>query len=278
MILASTRAVADKLLRDVRRVTFGISLSVQILFLAYYGWSIYNSIDSLPFLIVYSCLALVAIVSFINFLVVHKSKEKKNKVFNRILRILKYIINGVTLGLNAYQLFSADTSSDLQIILLGISGIFWLVNIVVEILRAAVEYYVELLMVAFKTDFAPIENAINKIKDLSNKIEDLKNVKGNFWKGLDAPFEALANKLTKKQEPAPAPAVQTEVAPTAAEKTVQELTNAFVGNHEDEKKNKREARRQRNNEMAEDEKKQIKEHWQTIVNAVKEKFKFKKKK
>ena len=278
MIFAGrTRAVADKLLRDIRKVAFWISLSVQILFLAYYGWSIYNSIDSLPFLIVYSCLALVAIVSFINFLVVHKSKEKKNKVFNRILRISKYIINGVTLGLNAYQLFSADTSSDLQIILLGISGIFWLVNIVVEIIRGAIEYYIELFMVAFKADFAVVENGLNKIKELTAKVEELKNhPKGNFWKAVDAPFEALANKLANKQEQQPT--VQTEVAPTAAETTVKKLTDEYLENNEEEKRKKREENQQSDNEMVAEEKKQIKEHWQTIVNAVKEKLRFKKKK
>ena len=277
MFLDSTRAVADKLLRDIRRVTFGISLAVQILFLAYYGWSIYNSIDSLPFLIVYSCLALVAIVSFINFLVVHKKKEKKNKVFNRILRISKYIINGVTLGLNAYQLFTATARTDLQIILLGISGIFWLVNIVVEILRAAVEYYFELFRVALKTDFVVVEKTVNKVKELTEKVEELKNhPKGNFWKTVDAPFEALANKLANKQEKQPT--VQTEVAPTTAETTVQKLTDEYLENNEEEKQKKREENQQSDNEMVAEEKKQIKEHWQTIVNAVKEKMKPKKKK
>ena len=276
MFLDSTRAVADKLLRDVRRVTFGISLAVQILFLAYYGWSIYNSIDSLPFLIIYSCLALVAIVSFINFLVVHKKKEKKNKVFNRILRIAKYIINGVTLGLNAYQLFTATAHTDLQIILLGISGIFWLVNIVVEILRAAVEYYFQLFEAAIRTDFAVVENTVNKVKELSEVVEKSKEVKGNFFEFIDKPLEAIANKITNK--PPKKPTVQTEVAPTAAEKTVQQLTEQLKEDKKEQKKQKRAARKQRSHERAQEEKQQIKEHWQTIVNAVKEKMKRKKKK
>ena len=247
MIFAGrTRAVADKLLRDIRKVAFWISLSVQILFLAYYGWSIYNSIDSLPFLIIYSCLALVAIGIFVNFFIEQKHKEKKYKIASRILRIAKYIINGVTIGLNAYQLFSADARSDLQIILLGISALSWVANILIEIIRAAVEKYFELFSIAIEKDFALLLKGTQ--------------AKGNFFELIGKPIGAIANKISGQEA---------EIAPAEAE--VAELTRAYEEQHKEENK-------QTSNERAENGKKQIKEHWQTIVNAVKEKMKRKKKK
>ena len=272
MILGSTRAVADKLLRDIRRIAFGVSLGVQILFLAYYGWSIYSNIESLPFLIIYASLAVVAIVSFINFLVISKHKEKKNKKFNRFLRVLKYIINGAMLAVNAYQLFKY-ARTDLQIILLGLSGIFWLANIVIEIIRVSVEYYFNLFKVAIKTDFAFVEKISKKVDELAEKVEKFKEVKGNFWEAIDAPLETIANKLENKQK-TDTP-VQEEVSVTKAEKIVGRIKEKFVSAQEERKKAKKEQKRteqeqekeavkQRSKERAEKEKKEIKEHLQVI--------------
>lgn len=272
MIFGNTRAVADKLLRDIRRIAFGVSLGVQILFLAYYGWSIYSNIDSLPFLIIYASLAVIAIVSFINFLVISKHKEKKNKKFNRFLRVLKYIINGAMLAVNAYQLFKY-TRTDLQIILLGLSGIFWLANIVIEIIRVSVEYYFNLFKVAIKADAPIFINTIDKVTELSEKFEELKkHPKGTFWEAVDAPFEAWANKIRRKEKEKTTP-VQAEIAPTATEKAVQQLAESFEENQKEKKQKQKEENRKQDNEKAEKEKKALGAHLKTIWEDIKPKKK-----
>lgn len=246
IVLGSTRAVLNKLLRDVKNTVFWVSFSVQILFLTYYGWSIYSNIDRLPFLIVYSCLAAVAVAAFINFLIVHKRKDLKNKKFDRFLRVSKYVINGVMLAVNAYQ-FVCDTCSDLQLILFALSAIFWLVNIVVEIVRVVIEKYVELFSVAIKEDFAFFYKMSDKIKELTEKVDKAKEVKGNFWEAVNAPFEAIANKLDgKKKEPAP---VQEEAAPTSAEKMVDELTDDLKDELEEKKQQKKEEKQRKKEEI-----------------------------
>ena len=246
-MFSRTRAVADKLLRDIRSTVFWVSLIVQVVFLAYYGWSIYSNIKNLPFLIIYSVLALISVVAFINFLVTHKHKEKKNRVFNRILRITKYIANGVMLAVNVYEMIKYS-GSDIEIILLAISAIFWLANIILEIVRIAVEKYFDLFKVALKEDFSILEK-LNKAKD----------VKGSFFQFLDAPIEAIVNKIEKK-DPKPTP-TKTELAVAQLTKEYEE-TNAA-------------ATKQRSADRAAYEKKQLKEHVQTIFNHI---FKPKKKK
>lgn len=244
MILGSTRAVADKAIRDIRCAVFWVSLVVQIVFMGYYGWSIYENLENLPFLIIYAALAVISLTAFITFLVTNRHKEKKNKKFNRFLRVFKYIINGAMLALNAYE-FRQSTPTDLGIILFALSVVVWLANIVLEIVRGAVERYWELFTVALEKDLA-----------FMKKLQKAAEVKGNFFEFIDAPLEAVANLIEKKKtKPAPAPA------PTQAEVAVAEIAKEF--------KVRKKAEIQENSEKrAEKEKKEIKEHLKTILHGV----------
>ena len=243
MIFCRTRAVADKLLRDIRSAVFWVSLVVQIVFMGYYGWSIYSNIQNLPFLITYAALAVISLTAFITFLVTNKHKAKKNKKFNRFLRVMKYIINGGMLAVNAYELLKF-TPSDLKIILFALSALIWLANIVLEIVRAVVEKYCEWFSVAFEEDLG----FIGKLKKASE-------VKGNFFEFIDAPLEAVANLLDKnKKDKQP-----TEKEIAAAQ--VADITKEFKAEQKAVAKERSEAR-------AKKEKKEIKEHFKKIKEGI----------
>ena len=238
MIFGRTRAVADKLLRDIRCTVFWVSLVVQIVFMGYYGWSIYSNIQKLPFLITYTALAVVSLTAFITFLITNKHKERKNKRFNRFLRVMKYIINGGMLAVNAYEMLNF-TPSDLKIILFGLSALIWLANIVLEIIRAVVEKYCEWFSIAFEEDLA----FIGKLKKASE-------VKGNFFEFIDAPLEAVANLFEKKKE---------------KQATEKEIAAAQVADIAKEFKAEQKAvAKERSEKRAEKEKQEIKEHFKKI--------------
>lgn len=248
MILGSTRAVVNKAIRDIQCAVFWVSLVVQIVFMGYYGWSIYANMHNLPFLIIYAVLAAISLTAFITFLITNKHKKMKNKKFNRFLRVFKYIVNGATLAFNTYDLLQS-TPTDLEIILFALSAIVWLANIVLEIIRASVERYWELFTVALESDFA-----------FMKKLQKAAEVKGNFFEFIDAPLEAVANLLEKKKTKA-------KPAPTQAEVAVAEIAKEF--------KAEKKAEIQENSaKRAKKEKKEIKDHLKVIAGI----FRLKKKK
>ena len=103
------------------------------------------------------------------------------------MRIIKYLTNGTMVVLNIIEMISFPTS-DLTKILLIISGISLLIQVIVELIRIFIERYADDLTRSLEMDLA-------FFKGLSK----LKEAKGTFFQVLDAPLEAIANKLENKK-------------------------------------------------------------------------------
>ena len=188
-ILGSTRAVGLKLIEDVKKILFWTTIIVSLIFFGFYGYSIYKNVDNLIFLITYSLLFSISVITFVNYLLTYSKNTKRMKNFNRFLRVFKYIVNGTMLVVNVVNMFTYQTS-DLSKMLLIVSAISLFVQVVVELLRIFVENYVEMFMFAVQKDFS-----------IFFKTSELGGIKGAALKIIDAPIERIAKKITKEKEP-----------------------------------------------------------------------------
>ncbi len=188
-ILGSTRAVGLKLVEDVKKILFWTTIIVSLIFFGFYGYSIYINVDNFIFLITYSLLFSIAVITFVNYLLTYSKTTTRIKRFKRFLRVLKYIVNGTMLVVNVINMIIYPVS-DLSKILLIVSAISLLVQVIVELLRIFIENYVNMFMIAVQDDFSIVFKA-----------SELGGVKGAALKIIDAPIEAIAKKITKEKEP-----------------------------------------------------------------------------
>lgn len=188
-IMQRTRGIFNQMVDDVKRVVFWTNIIVQSIFFVFYGFSIYESIHNIPFLILYSILLVISIITYISFLVVNIKKLDKPKKFNRALRIFKYFTNGTMLILNVIDMVKFG-ASDLNKILLALSGISIFAQIIVEFARAYVERYTEYMIMAFEQDLG-----------ILGKLGEIGDVKGNILKIVNKPLQAVANKLEEDDSP-----------------------------------------------------------------------------
>ena len=64
-IAGRTRAVFSQMLDDIKRIVFVTNIIVQSIFFIFYGYSIYNNIDKIPFMVIYILLFMIASITFI---------------------------------------------------------------------------------------------------------------------------------------------------------------------------------------------------------------------
>jgi hypothetical protein len=240
-ICESTRAVFNGLVADIKKILFWTTIIVQVVFLGFYAYSIYNNIDELYFFITYSILCFLSLVTFINYLVTYNKSSKNIDKFKRFLRVFKYIVNGSMLIVSAYNIIT-HASSDLSKIILIVSAISWLVQIIIECVRIFIERYVELFKVAFEQDFSFV-----------NKFKKLLNVKEAAIQLVDAPFEAIAKKIEKDEQK-----------PSKEELRVERLEKKI----EEKKKQQREEKKHERDESLKKSKGELKEHLGIIAHKI----------
>ena len=240
MLLGRTRAVANNLIEDIKKILFYTTVLVQSVFFIFYGYSIAKSLDNLLFFIIYSLLFILAVINFIYYLKTHNIQHKKNK-FIFSLKIFRYILNLTMIVTNCIQILTS-ASSDLSKIFLIFSVLSYFVQIVLEFVKVFVERYVELFSKSLELDLEIIDILFNKPKE----------VKGNFFALLDKPLEAIANKIENKQ---------VEVVVDKKEEKVINIAEEYI-------KQEKERAKQIRNEKAEKRKQELKEHFNIIKNHI----------
>ena len=185
-IMQRTRGLFSQIVSDVRKTVFWVNIIVQTIFFVFYGFSIYESIKNIPFLIIYSALLLISLIAYITNLVVYIKKLQKPKNFNRALRVFKYLANGTMLILNIVNMVRYGLA-DLNIILLAVSGISYIVQIILEFVRIYVEKYSDLIMLAIEQDLGVLK-----------RIGEIADVKGNFLTMVNKPLEKVAGLFEKE--------------------------------------------------------------------------------
>lgn len=182
MFITNSVAVLTNMLEDIKRIWYVTLVIVQSIFIILYSYSIYVNLDKTIFLITYSILFLLSLISFILFFINHK-----NKVFNRVKNNLKYIVNIVMLAVNIVEMVKFNID-DFNKILIIISAISLLVQIIVELIKIFAEKYINDFNNALKKDLEPL-NILN-----------IKRIRSNLLKLVDTPLEKIAELKTGKKK------------------------------------------------------------------------------
>lgn len=237
--MCRTRAVSKKLVTDLDKSIFWITLIIQVFFFFFYGYSIYTNIHNIIFLITYSLLAVLAIFNFIFVITSHPYKKTESVMKIKLFsRIFKYFINGTMLGVNIFEMIKFG-ATDFNKIMIIVSGISLVIQIILEIVRSITSYYIELFTTSIQMDL-----------NFVLKLAKVKEYKGNLLELLDLPLEAIANKLEGKQPEL-----------TETEIYLNELAIEFD-------KEVREKTKENSQKNAEIQKKEIIEHLSIIKNKV----------
>ena len=240
MIMGRTRAVADKLVKDIEKIIFWTTILVQAFFFFFYGYSIYTNVSKTIFLIIYSVLCALSLFNFTYVIASHPYRKSDNvKKVKTFIRIFRYIVNGTMLGVNIYEMVMYG-ASDFNKMMIIVSGASLFGQIVLELVRIFTENYINLFMTSVQMDLS-LFTKLNKMKEANS-----------FYEFVDIPLEALANKLEGKEEEL-----------TDKEKKVDDLYKEFKPKYEQKQEEKRRQQKE-NNPNTEERKSNIKEHLKTI--------------
>ena len=141
-----TRAVGNKIIGDMRKTSFVISIIAQIFLIAYY---IYSLIFQNGIWQVKAVLLALATAYFIFYIIISqkgKSGKKTKKLVKMIYRYMKYIMSIVTIGISIFSLCSDCSNSLLwDAVFVAINCLTLLIQIIVEVIRKVGESYIVLL-------------------------------------------------------------------------------------------------------------------------------------
>lgn len=229
-----TAAVIDKTLKDFATLSYWMYVATSVIFLSLYVFKINSNIHDLFYLITYSVLGALSLFGFIFYLSTYNKRKQKNVIgTKRGVRISKYLANAGVIVLLIVEFINKEVS-DFAFVISLFSIASYFAQIIIEVIRVVYERYAELFSIALAKDTA----ALNVILD----------PKGSFYDKINAPLEALTNKLGEAK-PIPEP--------SARELYVEQLTKE----HEAAKKSKKE-------ESIKEKKAQIKNNvkfiWQNI--------------
>ena len=233
----NTYGVLKKLNHDVVLTERIVETILQIFFLFYYAYLIYNNVNSFLYLIIYSCLSTVSIIYFIFYVIglVSDNKYYKKRVkplVKRIVTVIKYMIRIFTIVVAFVEMYK-DPISDFERIINIVSLVSLGIQIAVSIISHFVSKYIDLFITSIKMDYEK-----SKISEYVNKGERIANdgIKGsilgfiNEKAGLSDPEdnEVIKPSLSKEE--------------LKQRKNVEDIANKYL---EDERLSREEKRKER---------------------------------
>ncbi len=240
--LIRTRAVLNDLIRKINKIAKRINVVVQGVFLGYFGYEIYKNIGNVPFLICYGILLALTFASFVADLSKRPGKTRGVKKFKKVLKLFKYPTRITMLGFNVYDKV-VHGHTELEIAMLIVTGVLIAFNILVDLVGAFVNEYVQMLEYSFNKDIEPLTNVVATI---SNK-----------YALLDLIPEALARRIEGDI---------LEEEPTAVEMHVEEIAATFIEKEKAKKAKRKEVHKIQKQAAEEYEKRQLKHHLQVVAD------------
>lgn len=269
-----TQAVADKTIRDAKHAAQIVSVITQMFFIGFY---IYSLIVNSGYMIANAILLSLAFPYFVYYIFSIKypvqADRKAKRIVKKIYRYTKYVIQLVTLSLSLYYIMAQfENTSNVTILLTILNAVAFLAQLITEVVRLILSYYVKLFLRAFELDFAPIVKSFHEITEF------FANPGATMMAFLNKPSAALANKLMPNSANEEIAEVQK---PSKLDEQLIALGNAYEQKKEREKKeskaDQKEEKKWMRKQARHDQTSQFKEHWlhigQGIVSKAKDPFK-----
>ncbi len=167
-----TQTAIKKIASDFKRLGFLISLTTQLLMIAYFCYAICAGIGNS---IANVILAVLSAAYFVFFIVTRnmsgKNEKKMKKLTKRALKYSKLFIKTMTLGGLIYgAIIASGNITVVDIVLIGLSIIGWVIQILFEAVVFCVEAEVDMLTVAIKMDIEVIKKPVTAVGDAIKKL------------------------------------------------------------------------------------------------------------
>ena len=148
--------------RQIRSWLKAINIIVSIVFFCFYGLMMFINKDSLPLLIAYSGMLLVAVVVFIIGFIfetkedddkeVKRSKKRTRKAIKQVCKVIKYVCNFFAIGFTVAMMFITSDFNVASIAGVIASSTFLVIQIIFNIIGVLFDRYIEMLRLGFKLD------------------------------------------------------------------------------------------------------------------------------
>ena len=163
MFLQSTRAVAAKILNDLRKISFVCFLIVQLLYITFLSTSLFLGSG---ILIVNIILLIVSVAYFVLRVVSYKIDFKNEKA---IMKLGNTAYRRIKIGTQIFTVFSmlygffiaSEQQNSWSFVVMLATALLCIVQILIECVIQFIENRWALLVDAFKHDFAPIFKVVD---------------------------------------------------------------------------------------------------------------------
>lgn len=166
----NTYGVLKKLKHDIALAERVVETALQIFFLFYYAYLVYNNLNNTMYLVIYAILGSISLIYFIFYLIglISKNSFYKKRVRNfvkRIVTIIKYAIRIFTIVFAFVEMYHYPIS-DFDRIINIVSLVSLCLQMLVSIISHFVSRYIDLFITSIKMDYEE-----SKISDYVEKGE-----------------------------------------------------------------------------------------------------------
>ena len=157
MIMKNTRAVADKIINDIKRFSELYLIISELIYIAFLVYLAVSHTGALALNVTLLCISILfeafLIFSFIkrDFLTREHTRRVKH-----VYRISALALRAVSLGIAFYGLGITLTNTDTRHLLFTVFMLFaWALGVLIELFRFIIERYTSLITTAFSKDVEP---------------------------------------------------------------------------------------------------------------------------
>lgn len=206
-----TVALFHKIKNDLNRISYIISITVQVVLFLYYSFAIYSHRSSVIYVILYSCFFLISFLVFFDILIYHEKKDKsvedkkKHKKRHSVLKIVG-IVNKFALLVVSLIPIVKGTASDFDKVTTLAVAILILIQTCYLFFASLLDKYLDWLKIALELDYKDSLLFKNPSKSFQDKIHDIasnlngKSEESEFSKNLNLQIEEDEKKRRMEKE------------------------------------------------------------------------------
>ena len=218
MVFYRTRAVLDKTVKDLTKLTFWVFVLGQFLILGFDAYKIHSSIDRIVYLSIYCISTFICLCALIFFLASYRYRKGSKVKHTKLgFRFSKYTINLITIGVSIADIISGNVTQ-IGLILTVLSVLLVVAQLAIEAFRLIFDKYSSLLIIAIKKDADPYIETFNKVA----------HPKEALYKYFENRTQNKIDELTPQDE-----SIFEEEDVNNKEQYVEELANSYKENKED---------------------------------------------
>lgn len=198
MIMKNTRAIADKIINDVKHFSELYLIASELIYVAFLIYLVVSNAGVLALNVALLCISII-FEAFLIFAFVKRDflTREHTKVVKHTYRISSLALRAASLGITVYGLGITLTGADARHLLFTVFMLFsWALGVLIELLRFIIERYTSLITTAISKDVEPLV----KVKSFFTlkRYEGREETKNDAF--VDEIAEDYENKIKSKKE------------------------------------------------------------------------------